>query len=59
MGQDKLQRDEDTNIPWSGRMALCLLQQKQLCTSSEEDQDGALCPWIAALPTQVPSTWHS
>ena len=55
MKQKLLQRDEDTHLPWSARMALRLLHQKMLCQGDTADQDGLLCPWIAALPRQVSS----
>lgn len=53
--QGVLQRDEDTHLPWSARMALHLLHQKMLCQGDTANQKGLLCPWIAALPRQVSS----
>lgn len=34
-------------------MAMRLLQQRMLCQAGAADQQGLLCPWIAALPRQV------
>ena len=48
-----VQEDEDTYLPWSARMAVRLLQQRMLCQQDAVQQEGLLCPWIAALPRQV------
>ena len=46
------QTDEDTDLPWSARMAFRLLQQRAACNDTP-DNDQLVCPWIDALPRQV------
>ena len=47
-----VQTDEDTDLPWSARMAFRLLQQRAACNDTPSD-DNLMCPWIDALPRQV------
>ena len=49
-----LQTDDDTPLPWSARMAMRLLHQQAACSDIGPPGDALMCPWIDALPRQVP-----
>ncbi len=50
------EHDKTTDIPWSGYLAVRLLQICKASRIQKEEQDDLSCTWVQALPKQVSHT---